>query len=51
MFFLIEVMVASGIEETPLMISGVTETSSHSIGTLAAMKIDLSDSVISGPIP
>ena len=28
-FFLMETMVASGMEETPLMITGVTETSSH----------------------
>jgi hypothetical protein len=30
---------------------GVTSTSSHWIGALAALKMDLTDSAISGPIP
>jgi hypothetical protein len=50
-FFLIETMASSGIDEAPLIITGVTETSCHAIGTLAVVKIFLIDSLISGPIP
>ena len=42
---------SSGITVFPFFKMGVTSTSSHTIGTLAAEKIDLTDSAISAPIP
>lgn len=51
MFFLIEATALAGMVETPSMMVGVTSTSSQTIGTLAAVKICLTDSEISGPIP
>jgi hypothetical protein len=44
-------MASSGITVFPFFKMGVTSTSSHTIGTLAAEKIDLTDSAISAPIP
>jgi len=50
-FFLIEATASAGIVETPSTIVGVTSTSSQTMGTLALVKIALTDSAISGPIP
>ena len=50
-FFLMEATASAGIVETPSTIVGVTSTSSQTIGTLALVKIALTDSAISGPIP
>lgn len=51
MFFLIEATASAGMVDTPSTMVGVTSTSSQTIGTLAALKICLTDSEISGPIP
>jgi hypothetical protein len=50
-FFLTEAMASAGMAVLPLTKVGVTSTSSHWIGALAALKMDLTDSAISGPIP
>lgn len=41
----------SGMAVLPSLMTGVTSTSSHSIGVLAAAKICLTEREISGPIP
>jgi hypothetical protein len=46
-----DLIASSGITVFPSFRMGVTSTSSQTIGTLAAEKIDLTDSAISEPIP
>jgi len=48
---LILLMALSGMTVFPSFKIGVTSTSSQTMGTLAALKIDLTDSAISAPIP
>lgn len=50
-FFLMLAMASAGMVETPSTMVGATETSSHLMGALAALKISLTDCEISGPIP
>lgn len=50
-FFLMLEMASAGMVETPSTRMGATETSSHLMGTFAVLKISLTDSAISGPIP
>lgn len=50
-FFLIDFIDSVGILDLPSTKTGWTSISSHSIGTLACLKMFLTDSDISGPIP
>lgn len=48
---LILLIASSGMTVFPFLRIGVTSTSSHEIGALAAAKICFTDAAISGPIP